>query len=138
MKSEYSFFSLLFFVAVVMILACGLQSIAQQPPNLIQQPYLLDPGLISRSISFENPTGEPGEGGKAASDLGPGRKGAAARTPKPGETVQLADIQGPGTIRHIWMTTPRQSECRRDGDSSLVGGPGTPEHRMPAGRLFRL
>ncbi len=72
--------------------------------DLASRPYQLDTGLISRSISFENPTGAPGEGGQAASRLGPGRKGAAYRVFEPGETVQLADIEGPGTIRHIWMT----------------------------------
>ena len=78
---------------------------AQQPPDVIHQPYQLDTGLVSRSISFENPTGVPGEGGKAASGLGVGRKGQPAKQIKPGETVQLCDIQGPGTIRHIWLTT---------------------------------
>jgi hypothetical protein len=37
--------------------------------------------------------------------LGVGRKGDPARLIEPGETVVLADIQGRGTIRHIWMTT---------------------------------
>ncbi len=78
---------------------------AQAPVDLAAQPYLLDTGLLSRSISFENPTGAPGEGGKAASNLGVGRKGAPSRSIKPGETVSLCNIEGPGTIRHIWMTT---------------------------------
>jgi hypothetical protein len=77
---------------------------AEGTPDLIQQPYRLDTGLTSRSISFENPTGAPGAGGKAASNLGPGRKGAPAREIKPGETVQLCDIKGPGTIRHLDAT----------------------------------
>ena len=64
--------------------------------DLIDKPYNLDTGMTSRSISFENPTGEPGQGGKAASNLGPGRKGSPSRTIKPGETVDLCDIQGPG------------------------------------------
>ena len=72
---------------------------------VVDEPYLLDTGLVSRSICFENPTGAPGEGGKAASNLGAGRKGAPAINLKPGEEVQLCDIEGPGTIRHIWMTT---------------------------------
>ena len=62
-------------------------------------------GLISRSISFENPTGDPGAGGKAASPLGVGRKGDPARIVENGESIVLAHIEGPGTIRHIWMTT---------------------------------
>jgi hypothetical protein len=66
--------------------------------------YDLGTGLESRSISFENPTGEPGDGGKTASKLGTGRKGFPAKGIAPGETVVLCDIDGPGTIRHIWMT----------------------------------
>lgn len=86
---------------------------AQRHGDLIHQPYLLDTGLISRSISFENPTGAPGVGGQAASRLGPGRKGAPSRSIQPGETVQLCDIQGSGTIRHIWMTTAREPIVQR-------------------------
>ncbi len=66
--------------------------------------YDLNTKVESRSISFENPTGAPGEGGKAASELGVGRKGSPARRIEPGETVVLCDIQNPGTIHHIWMT----------------------------------
>ena len=86
-----------------------------QDVDVVHQPYLLDNlvKLQSRSISFENPTGAPGEGGKAASNLGVGRKGAPARTIKPGEEVQLCDIEGPGTIRHIWMTTARDPVAQR-------------------------
>ena len=86
---------------------------AEPPPDLIHQPYQLDTGLVSRSISFENPTGAPGEGGKAASPLGVGRKGQPAKEIKPGQTVQLCDIQGPGTIRHIWLTTVHHPEALR-------------------------
>ncbi len=66
--------------------------------------YDLGTGLISRSISFENPTGEPGMGGQAASNLGVGRKGFPWKNIASGETVVLCDIDGPGSIRHIWMT----------------------------------
>ncbi len=66
--------------------------------------YSLNVPEQSRSISFENPTGAPGEGGKTASNLGVGRKGFPAKNIEAGETVVLCDIQGPGTIRHIWMT----------------------------------
>jgi len=67
----------------------------------------IDLGLDSRSISFENPQGVRGGGGRTAE----GRKGAPSRLLAPGESVTLADIAGPGRIRHIWMTFP----------------PGTPE-----------
>ncbi|WP_080873191.1 glycoside hydrolase family 172 protein [Oceanobacillus timonensis] len=58
----------------------------------------------SRSINPENPTGATGAGGKEGSDLGPSRKGRPMIHLKRGETVTLAEIDGPGTIRHIWMT----------------------------------
>ena len=77
------------------------------PPHgqsYVEEPYRLEARAFSRSISFENPTGEPGMGGRAASRLGVGRKGAPNRRFEPGETVDLVDIQGPGTIRHIWLT----------------------------------
>jgi len=67
--------------------------------------FELGTGLKSRSISFENTTGEPGKGGMAASKhLGVGRKGAPATSIKPGQTFVLCDINNSGTIRHIWMT----------------------------------
>ena len=62
----------------------------------------IDTELDCRSISFENPTGARGAGGTA---LG-GRKGAPAKMMPPGHHEVLADIEGPGQIRHIWMTFP--------------------------------
>jgi len=81
--------------------------------DLESEPYLLDTGLVSRSISFENSTGAAGEGGKASSNLGVGRKGSPARTMKPGDVHQLCDIEGPGTIRHIWVTTQKEPKNLR-------------------------
>ncbi|MCP5527543.1 MAG: DUF2961 domain-containing protein [Verrucomicrobiales bacterium] len=88
-------------------LAACLAGSAWAQPDVIHEPYDLNTGLESRSISFENPTGERGGGGQAASNLGAGRKGSPSRSLKPGETVTLGDIEGPGTIRHIWVTTAR-------------------------------
>lgn len=62
-------------------------------------------GVRSRSISFENPTGAAGSGGRASSPLGPGRKGSPARMVAPGATLEFASIAGPGVIRHIWLAT---------------------------------
>ena len=95
---------LLCLLIVVLAPGCGEP---KQTVDIVNQPYLLDTGLISRSICFENPTGAPGEGGKAASKLGVGRKGKPATTLKAGQTVQLCNIEGPGTIRHIWMAGPK-------------------------------
>lgn len=77
---------------------------------------------VTRSISAENPTGRKGGGaaavppqGKvpgsdpwctdAASELGKGWKvRPCARNFEPGQTLVLADIEGPGIIQHIWCT----------------------------------
>jgi hypothetical protein len=65
-------------------------------------PSHIDESIDSRAITFENPSGGRGAGGTAAG----GRKGAPSRGIDVGERVTLADIEGPGTIRHIWMTFP--------------------------------
>jgi hypothetical protein len=53
-------------------------------------------------VSFENPSGARGAGGAAHG----GRKGAPLRRVAPGERVVLADLEGPGTLRHVWMALP--------------------------------
>ena len=69
----------------------------------------------SRSINWENRTGEKGAGGMAASGLGPSRKGSPCVPQiRAGETVTLAEIEGPGMIQHIWVTvTDRTSDRNR-------------------------
>lgn len=66
----------------------------------------------SRAINAENPNGEKGKGGMAASILGPSRKGSPCiPSIAPGETKVLAEMEGPGIIRHIWITvTDKTSE----------------------------
>ena len=75
----------------------------------------------TRSISPENFTGEKGKGGMAdpvrdkdqrnvanahhaAKDLGKGWKVNPFIIVKPGETITIAEIEGPGAIQQIWMT----------------------------------
>ena len=70
--------------------------------------------MKTRSVSPENFTGDKGKGGmcrledgsarKAARELGTGWKVNPFVIIQPGETFQLADIEGPGVIQHIWMT----------------------------------
>ncbi len=57
------------------------------------------------SLSAENPTGEKGKGGMAENHLGVGRKGRACVGIAANETITLADVEGPGIIQHIWITT---------------------------------
>jgi hypothetical protein len=68
--------------------------------------------IESRSISAENFDGAKGAGGMAvegfgaaaARDLGQGWKVSPAVEIGDGETFEIADIAGPGVIRHMWMT----------------------------------
>ncbi|MGE5598552.1 MAG: glycoside hydrolase family 172 protein [Bacteroidota bacterium] len=69
-------------------------------------------GARSRSISAENPTGEKGRGGMAtegtgancARDLGRGWKISPSVEILPHATLTLAEIEGPGAVKHVWMT----------------------------------
>ena len=66
----------------------------------------------TRSISPENMSGAKGAGGmategtgaEAARDLGQGWKVSPCVRIEPGQTFELADIQGPGAIQQIWIT----------------------------------
>ena len=65
----------------------------------------------SRSINCENPNGEKGKGGMAASNLGPSRKGAPCiQGLAPGSVTTLAKIEGSGIIQHIWMTVTDRTD----------------------------
>ena len=67
----------------------------------------------SRSISAENFTGAKGQAGAAtegtgawyARDLGQGWKISPSIKISPNSTFTLAEIDGPGAIQHIWITT---------------------------------
>lgn len=62
---------------------------------------LYSPVLKSRAITAENPTGTPGAGGKELD----GRKGLPCLwNLKKDQVYTFAEIQGPGAIRHIWIT----------------------------------
>ncbi len=103
-------------------------------------PSFIDPNLDCRAVTFENPTGERGRGGMAAD----GRKGAPSRLIAPGENLTLADLEGPGTVRHIWMTVmPMPPEALRavwmevyyEGNASpSVSAPIADFFGMPHGR----
>jgi hypothetical protein len=96
----------------------------------------------TRSISAENPNGEKGGGAKAepnpneaASELGKGWKARPCTEIPAGETITLADIEGPGTIQSIWLTS--QVEALR----SLIlrfywDDEETPSVEVPMGDFF--
>ena len=102
-------------------------------------------GLVSRSISPENPTGEPGAGGRATTGTG----AAAARARGPGwkfspstvvaahTTVRLADIVGSGVLQHLWFAVPaiswRSLVLRFSWD-----GADAPSVEVPFGDFFAM
>ncbi|WP_423464996.1 glycoside hydrolase family 172 protein [Promicromonospora sp. MS192] len=97
--------------------------------------------LVSRSINAENPDGRPGAAAAAASPLGPGRKGSAFLPMDTGQALTLADIEGPGVIRHLWITVPDRTA---DGPFVLRNlvlraywdGAPTPSVEVPLGDFF--
>lgn len=64
----------------------------------------LHKGEESRTISPENKNGEKGKAAMTASHLGIGRKGSPSVPINAGETITLAEMEGPGILRHFWMT----------------------------------
>jgi hypothetical protein len=97
----------------------------------------------SRSVSPENPSGGKGVGGgavegtgaHAARDLGRGWKVSPSIEIEAGEVATLADIGGPGVIRHVWVTTHtdhwRTLVLRANWD-----GAARPAIAVPLGDLF--
>ena len=70
-----------------------------------QELYEMPKGKQTKWVSFENITGEKGAGGQANK----GAKGSAFQMLKAGESVNLIDLEGSGTIKRIWMTFNNRS-----------------------------
>lgn len=98
----------------------------------------------SRSISPENPTGEPGRGGackledgnarNAARDLGTGWKVNPYIHLEPGTVNEIANIEGPGCINHIWLTPT--GSFRDQIIRFYWDGQETPSVEAPIGDFF--
>jgi hypothetical protein len=73
--------------------------------SIESDPSLIDTALRPRLLSAENPNGERGRGGM----VGNGRKGSPAIWLEPETTSTIADIDGPGTLRHCWFTIPQMA-----------------------------
>jgi hypothetical protein len=111
-------------------------------------------GAETRSVCPENPTGEKGKGGmavpnpadpnlpfsRAASDLGQGWKVRPFVKPKPGETVTIMDVDGPGIIEHIWMAT--ETDWKDNGRACVLrfywDGEATPSIEVPMTDFFAV
>ena len=97
----------------------------------------------TRSISPENFTGEKGKGGmategtgkNAAIDLGQGWKVSPSVRIEPGTTFTLAEIEGPGAIQHIWITT-HPNHWRSLVLRMYWDGEETPSVETPYGDFF--
>lgn len=96
-----------------------------------------------RCINAENPHGGKGRAAMTPSKLGPSRKGTPCLNDiAVGSKTVLADVDGPGIIRHIWMTVTDATsptgpnvlrnlilECYWDGED-------TPSVSSPLGDFF--
>jgi hypothetical protein len=97
----------------------------------------------TRSLSAENPTGAKGAGGMAVEGWGASRSGGLGRGWKVSPAIALparsrvtiADVEGPGTIRHLWCTLQPSHwrgvvlRCHWDGDEA-------PAVEVPIGDFF--
>lgn len=96
----------------------------------------------TRSISAENPSGARGGGAREEADprgpsrnLGRGWKVRPCIRLEAGATTTLADIEGPGVIQHIWITT--FPEAYRDCVIRFYwDGEETPSVETPLGDFF--
>jgi hypothetical protein len=135
-----------FLLPVILVLAWAATS-AQSTFNGVESDlgnlYRLSPAK-TRSISPENFNGAKGGGGKAttgtgsgpARDLGPGWKISPSVDIKAGQTFTIGEIEGPGSIQHIWMTPTgnwRWSILRFYWDDET-----TPSVETPVGDFFGM
>jgi hypothetical protein len=96
----------------------------------------------TRSICAENPTGAKGAGALAEPDpngpctwLGKGWKANPCIAPLPKGVTELANIEGPGVIQHIWMTAVPES-YRNCILRMYWDGEETPSVEVPMGDFF--
>lgn len=135
----------LFFLLTGLFCLCTVRVLSQNKYNGISASmgniYQLSDAQ-TRSISPENFTGQKGQGGmatngtgaNAARDLGKGWKISPSVVIKSHSTFTIAEIDGPGSIQHIWMTPTgnwRNSILRFywDGETS-------PSVEVPVGDFF--
>ncbi|GJG86254.1 hypothetical protein tb265_14350 [Gemmatimonadetes bacterium T265] len=103
---------------------------AASEPALYEYPA----GVESRWSSAENPTGAKGQGGRENS----GGKGHPFETLPAFKSLVLADVQGAGTIRRVWITVNnRAPEMLRGVRIEMFwDGATTPAVSAPLGDFF--
>ena len=98
----------------------------------------------SRSISAENFTGAKGEAAWRPRARAPiqranwGRAGRSRRasTSQAGETVTLAEIDGPGAIQHIWLTVHPTALAATGAPHATGTAKRRPRSKTPLGDFF--
>ena len=117
-------------------------------PRISDGPARLDvarlPVSESRAITAENPTGArgagaratEGTGAKAARDLGLGWKVSPSRVIGAGERADLAEIEGAGVIRHLWLTMRPEAWRTLVLRITWEDHEGDPAVALPVGDLF--
>ena len=82
--------------------------------DAVLNPSFVDERIDCRSATPENPTGERGFGCESVVLDGARKSWKAGQYLAPGEKAVLADIKGPGTVRHIWSAQEwRRPEAMR-------------------------
>ncbi|MEO5984178.1 MAG: glycoside hydrolase family 172 protein [Ferruginibacter sp.] len=134
-------------IFILICIATSLTTYAQQKFNGIDASmsniYRLSDAK-TRSISPENFNGAKGSGGKATTgtgtkasrDLGQGWKVSPSVVIKSKTTFTVAEIDGPGSVQHIWMTPTgnwRYSIIRFYWDDET-----TPSVEVPVGDFFGM
>ena len=135
------------FLTIVFAICIVLPAFSQQKFNGINSNmsniYQLSDAK-TRSISPENFKGEKGKGGMATTgtgsgpsrDLGQGWKVSPSVVIKSKTTYTVAEIEGPGSVQHIWMTPTgnwRYSILRFYWDDET-----TPSVEVPVGDFFGM
>ncbi|TAE52565.1 MAG: DUF2961 domain-containing protein [Bacteroidetes bacterium] len=100
------------------------------------QMYTYSDAMEPRWISFENPTGAKGAGGKENA----GAKGHPYDQVKAGATQTLLDLQGPGVINRIWLTINERSPQMLRGLvlNMYWDGESKPAVSVPLGDFFSV
>lgn len=134
---------------VLLLLACSALNAQQDQPAFNG----LDMGMgnlarlshaKTRAITAENPAGEKGKGGMATEGVGAGAARELGQTWKvspavriePGKVFTAAEIQGPGSIQHIWMSPSPAGSMRFFILRFYWDGETSPSVEVPVGDFF--
>jgi len=141
-------------VVTLLCLAVATVAQSQSARDSAASLSVLTPEVNSRQVSPENPTGEKGKGAMrapdptnpdlafsgAASELGQGWKVRPFIKVPAHTTTAIMDVEGPGTIKHIWMaTSPDLNDVGRSGVLRFYwDGEESPSIEVPIADFFAI